>query len=108
MFKMESTRDLRGRISYMFLYAPDQFPYEDFLSNENQMNLEFGFQQLRQGIEIALPNGKYPGIVWDKKRQNLHKLLDDAYRLYKMDGVENHDKARLILDDFDRIIFKKK
>ncbi len=108
MFKMENMRDLRGRIPYMFLYSPDQYPYEDFLSDENQMNLDLGFSQLHQGVEIALPPKKYPEAIWDKKRKHLHDLLNESYRLFKTDDPAQHDKARMMLDDFDMLIFKGK
>lgn len=53
MFVMESVDDLWNHIAYVMAYAPDRFPYRDFLADDEQMNLDGAFMQLRQGVEVA-------------------------------------------------------
>ena len=51
MFVVESVDDLWNHIAYVIAYAPDQFPVEDFLADNEQMNLDRAFDQLRQGMQ---------------------------------------------------------
>ena len=70
MFVMESVDDLWNHIAYVLAYAPDQFPVEDFLADDDQMTFERAFEQLRQGVEIA-----YPEAEFADKRSQLHSIL---------------------------------
>ncbi len=105
MFVMENKRDLRGRIAHVLLYAPNRFPIVDFLADDDQMTLSKGFEQLHQGVEIAYPSSKFVGDAWDSKRKNLHAILDKAHALFKKRSPKKHNAARLLLDEFDRMIF---
>jgi hypothetical protein len=53
MYVMETIDDLWEHIAYVLAYAPDKFPYRDFLPDDQQMNLERAFEQLRKGVLIA-------------------------------------------------------
>jgi len=106
MFVMENKRDLRRRIAYVLIYGPDRFPYEDFLSKKDQMTLDKGFEQLHQGVSIAYPAAKFRGEAWDRKRQDLHDLLDKSHKLFKKKrNSKKQNEARLLLNEFDRMIF---
>jgi len=98
MFVMESVDDLWDHIAYVLAYAPNDFPYRDFLPADQQMNLDRAFEQLRQGIEIAYPEQKMSA-----KRSVLGQLLDDAYSAYR-----NNEpiKAGHLINQFQDGIFK--
>ena len=98
MFPMKSVNDLWNRIAYVLAYAPNNFPVEDFLRPDQQMNLSRAFESLRQGIEIA-----YPDISFAKKRQKLHELLDRSYAAYE---VGENIRAGHLLNEFEANIFK--
>ena len=98
MFVVESIQDLWNHIAYVMAYAPDQFPPEDFLTEDKQMNLDRAFEKLHQGIEIA-----YSGPSHSSKRVLLSSILDRSYLAYKAgDGtVAGH-----FLNEFQDKIFK--
>lgn len=99
MFLMETMEDLWNHIAYVLGCAPDRFPHEDFLPDNQQMNLERAFEQLRQGVAIA-----YPEIAFADKRAALNGILDQSYAAYKA-GEEV--KAGHLLNDFQDGIFKR-
>jgi hypothetical protein len=78
MFLMNSINDLWEHIAYVLAYAPDRFPFRDFLSDDEQMNLDRAFDQLRQGVIIA-----YPEPSFESKRVALYTLLERSYLAYK-------------------------
>lgn len=100
MFVMESVEDLWNHIAYVMGYAPDNFPYEDFLDEEQQMNLNRAFDQLRKGIDIA-----YPEPAYESKRTLLNGILDRSYAAYKSN---DEIAAGHLLNEFQDNIFKTK
>ena len=98
-WKIKTIDDLWDHIAYVLLYAPDQFPHEDFLPNDQQMNLERAFDELRRGISIAYPNDFSP-----EKRTILNEILDKSYSKYKSG---NDVEAGHLLNEFEDSIFKK-
>lgn len=98
MLKIESVDDLWNFIAYVTLYAPDEFPTEDFLPVDEQMDLGRAFEQLRRGVEIA-----YPEPSFSEKRAALNGLLDQSYAAFTS-GEEA--KAAFLLKDFQDGIFK--
>lgn len=98
MFEMKSMDDLWNHIAYVMAYAPDQFPIEDFLAYDEQMNLDRAFEQLRQGVEIA-----YPEAQFMDKRTLLHGILDRCYAQYR---AGENIKAGRLLNQFQDNIFK--
>ena len=98
MFVMESVDDLWNHIAYVLGCAPDRFPYRDFLPDDQQMNLDRAFEQLRQGVEVAYPEPSYAS-----RRAALNDILDRSYAAYKggEDIVAGH-----FLNEFQDKIFK--
>lgn len=99
MFVMESVDDLWNHIAYTLLYAPDQFPYRDFIAPEDQMNLDRAFEQLHAGVVIA-----YPEDSFADKRKALHAILDQSLLAYR----ERRDiDGGKLLNGFEDQIFKR-
>lgn len=78
MFVIESVDDLWNLIAYITLYAPDEFPTEDFLAADEQMTLDRAFDQLHAGVKIA-----YPEAQFEDKRHELHGILDRSFLAYR-------------------------
>lgn len=98
MFVMKSVDDLWEHIAYVMAYAPDHFPYRDFVSEDQQMNLERAFDQLREGVIIA-----YPEAAYADKRNTLNSILDRSYAAYKSN---DEFSAGHLLNEFQDNIFK--
>ncbi len=98
MFVVKSVDDLWNHIGYVLLCAPDDFPHEDFLADDQQMNLDRAFEQLRQGVEIA-----YPEAEFTDKRALLHGILGRCFAQYQ---VGENIKAGHLLNEFQDNIFK--
>lgn len=99
MFVMENTDDLWDHIAYVMGYAPDRFPYRDFLPADQQMDLTRAFDQLRQGVVVA-----YPESDAEQKRQSLFSILDQSLAAYR-NGQEI--EAGHLLNEFQDAIFKQ-
>jgi hypothetical protein len=98
MFVVETVDDLWNHIAYVLLYAPDQFPYRDFIPDDQQMNLDRAFEQLRQGIDVA-----YPEPSFATKRVALNDILDRSYSAYQ---AGDDIAAGHLLNEFQDNIFK--
>lgn len=96
MFVMESIEDLWEHIAYTLAYAPD-FPRRDFPPEDQQMSLDRAFEQLRQGVLIACPEGGTAA-----KRKLLFDLLEKSFQAYT-EGDELN--ACRLINDFQRSIF---
>ena len=99
MFVMESVDDLWNHIAYVVGYAPDRFPYRDFLSAEDQMTLDKAFEQLHAGVLVA-----YPEAEWRERRDDLHKLLDRSFFAYR---AGDEMGGAILLNEFEDRIFKR-
>jgi hypothetical protein len=99
MFVMESVDDLWEHIAYVLAYAPNSFPYRDFLPADQQMTLGRAFEQLRLGVDIACPEA-----CFEAKREGLFLLLSQSYAAYTK-GDEQ--LAGAILNDFQNCIFSR-
>ncbi|ASR53710.1 hypothetical protein [Blastomonas fulva] len=98
MFSIDDVDALWDHIGYVALYAPDEFPEEDFLAADQQMNLERAFEMLRQGLTIA-----YPESSFFERKLKLNDILDQSYEAYKAgDG----DLGSKLLHVFQDGIFK--
>jgi hypothetical protein len=86
-------------IGYVVLGAPDRFPRENYLSEEEQMNLEKAFDELRRGV--AFVENDFPGA--DAAR-GLSLILDEALALYR---AGNDVAGAHRLQDFEQLIFKE-
>jgi hypothetical protein len=78
MYKIDSVDALYDHIGYVVIYAPDKFPYRDYLPDDEQMNLDLAFEQLRQGVEIAYPDDYFP-----ERREGLYAMLDQSLAAYR-------------------------
>ncbi|WP_257551860.1 hypothetical protein [Sphingopyxis sp. DBS4] len=78
MFVVENVDDLWNHIAYVRGYAPDDFPYRDFLPEDQQMNLDRAFELLRQGVEVAYPESEH-----ETKRATLNEILGRSFAAYK-------------------------
>ena len=94
---METIHDLWDHIAYVMEYAPSDFPVEDYLLPEQQMNLDMAFEQLHQGVVIA-----YPAASAGAQRAQLDALLDRAQAEYR-NG--NKTTAASMLAEFESTIF---
>ena len=99
MFVMESVDDLWNHIAYVLGYAPNRFPYRDFLAPDEQMTLDRAFEQLHAGVVIA-----YPEIEFEEKRRELHGILDRSFLAYR-NGQEIDGGT--LLNEFEGHIFKR-
>jgi len=97
MFVMETIDDLWEHIAYTLAYAPNNFPWEDFLQDNQQMNLDRAFEQLRQGVLVAYPEGSAAS-----KRTSLFDLLDQSFLAYAKGDELTGGR---ILHDFQDSIF---
>ena len=99
MHWVENTNDLLDFLSYVVLYAPDEFPEEDYLSASEQMNLEKAFEFLSKSMEFVKEK-----ITDGDQLNKLKTLLDESKQAY-----ENGDdvKGAHLLQEFEAIVFKK-
>lgn len=99
MHWVENTNDLLDFLSYMVLYAPDDFPEEDYLSPSEQMNLEKAFDMLDKGM------GFLKEKISDGDQINiLQRLLDESKQAYERgDDI----KGAHLLQEFEAIALKK-
>ena len=98
MFLVENIDDLWNHIAYVLGSAPDRFPREDFLPDDQQMTLDRAFEQLHQGVEVA-----YPEPVFDSKRAALNDILERSYAAYK---AGKDIAAGKLLNEFQDNIFR--
>jgi len=98
-WEIKTVDDLWNHIAYVLGSAPDSFPQEDFLSKNQQMNLEKAFDELRRGVNIAYPDDFFP-----EKKTILNEILDRSYSLYK---AGKDIEAGHLLNEFEDNIFKK-
>ena len=99
MFVMQSVDDLWNHIGYVLCYAPSSFPYENFLTPDQQMTLDMAFELLHAGVVVA-----YPEDSFTDKRKELHALLDRSFLAYQ-GGQEI--VGGTLLNEFESRIFKR-
>lgn len=81
---INSLDDLHDFISFVILYAPDEFPEEDFLAPNEQLDLTRAFEEIRRGLTFL--RGHFDDRA---EREALLRMIDeslDAYR--KGDAVK--------------------
>jgi hypothetical protein len=75
---VNSLEDLHEFISYMVAYAPDEFPEEDFLRPEEQLNLQSAFQEIFRGMDMV------DHVLRDPIRaKKLRSMLDESLQAYR-------------------------
>lgn len=68
----------RDFLSLVIVHAPDDFPMEDYLEPEEQLNLQVAFRELSNGIDILASAGISPAQVTE-----LHAILEKAFSEYQ-------------------------
>ncbi|NWK44741.1 hypothetical protein [Ralstonia pickettii] len=86
-------------ISYVLLSAPDDFPEEDYLSPDEQMNLEKAFEELRNGMHFVEEK-----IVDGATRVRLRDLLDASLSAYR---TGKDVEGAHLLQDFEKLLLTK-
>lgn len=99
MRSIKTVGELWDFVGYVVLYAPDEFPIEDYLAPEDQMTLDRAFRLLSDGIVIA-----YPEDASEDRRQWLTGSLDRAFTAYRQGDLRGG--AQILHDDFQGAIFK--
>ena len=61
-------------LSLVIVHAPDDFPREDYLSDDEQLTLESAFAELYGGLRF---------LPADRQVTRLRSLLDEALALYR-------------------------
>lgn len=74
----ENLAELIDFIALVVLSAPDEFPREDWLKPEEQLNLDRAFAELRHGFDCAAKEvGNTPALVAARA------MLEEAYTHYR-------------------------
>jgi len=95
--KIENLSDLRARISWIVLSAPDQFPTTGSFSGDQSKNLVIAFDLVQAGFPLVEKKIKDPVQL-----EQLRKLLHDALVAYQ----HGEDKRGAhLLQDFQGIVF---
>lgn len=83
-------------LSLVIVHAPDGFPKEDYLRDDEQLTLESAFKELKDGMAVVEPRVS-DGAVLD----TLRGQLDHALAMYRQgDDV----KGAHLLQDFERLM----
>lgn len=87
-------------LSLVIVCAPDDFPLEDFLSDEEQLTLDKAFEELAGGMRFVREK-----IVDGDMLMRLQTILDTSLAAYR-----NGDDVRgaHLLQDFEMMIKKNK
>lgn len=91
---------LRDFIGYVVLSAPDNFPEEDFLQPDEQMNLDRAFEEMRNAMNLFKPSK-----MDDAKRKEALSMLEESLHAYRTGDIV---KGAHLLQDFRTFIFSKK
>lgn len=81
MNRIYDLSDLMNFLSYMVLYAPHDFPEEDYLESSEQMTLERAFQVLNDGVFLLRDSFR------DKDVCNVHNLLNESLEAYRTGDI---------------------
>jgi len=92
-----SKSSLLDFISLVVVYAPNEFPQEDYLSPEEQLTLTMAFDELRFGLESFLRSTCDPQVF-----TQLESLLERSLQHYE----QGRDvEGAHVLQDFEAIAF---
>ena len=73
-----SIQSFKDFLSLVIVYAPDDFPEEDFLEPHEQLNLESAFAELRHGLTLLAKSDMSVGSA-----TGLASFLDKALVAYR-------------------------
>jgi hypothetical protein len=88
---------LHDFIGFIVLRAPDRFPKEDFLSDDDQLTLDRAFDELRTGLEFVETSDRDPHF-----HDRLNATLDESLAAYR---AGERKKGAHLLQDFQDMIF---
>ncbi len=88
-------------LSYMVLCAPDKFPKEDFLRDDEQMTLEKAFDEVDRGMQFVAQEVSDESLV-----QQVRGYVDAAREAYKRG--EDVKGAHLLQDVQDALKARKR
>ena len=88
---------LHDFIGHVVLGAPDSFPKEDFLKDDEQLNLDRAFEELRAGLEFVAKSESDPQF-----HDRLRGVLDQSLEAYR---AGDRKRGAHLLQDFQDMIF---
>lgn len=71
---IKNLNTFRDFVSLVVVHAPDDFPREDYLSDDEQLDLESAFSELNGGLRF---------LPVDRQMPELRSLLDEALAAYR-------------------------
>ena len=92
-------KDLHGFkdfVGYVFLCAPDEFPYTDWRDPDDQMNLDRAFAGLRYGLDLAASEKGENEVV-----MRCRQLVDDALEYFH---AGDHSAGRRALNEIRNLL----
>jgi hypothetical protein len=95
---VDSVESFRDFISVVVVHAPDEFPVEDYLRPDEQLNLEKAFAELRDGLKILINAGQNAAPAGE-----LFELLSKSLVAYRFG--KDVEGAHL-LQDFEAKAFR--
>lgn len=95
--KIENLSDLRARISWIVLSAPDQFPTTGSFSDDQSKNLLIAFDLVYAGLSLVEKR-----IKDSSRLEELRALLRDALVAYQRGDDK---KGARLLQDFQDMVF---
>lgn len=86
-------------LSLVIVHAPDGFPKEDYLRDDEQLTLESAFKELRDGMAFVAPR-----VADGVALNTLHGQLDQALALYR----QGEDvKGANLLQGFEQLLLRE-
>lgn len=95
---IENFEELVDFLSMVAVCAPDSFPKEDYLRDDEQLTLERAFDELRQGIRLVAERTPDDAVL-----EQLRECLEDAFASYKQG---NDIKGAHLLQDSEGILLR--
>lgn len=86
-------------LSLVIVHAPDDFPKEDYLRDDEQLNLEMAFEEIGNGMQFVAKRIPDENIL-----QQLRSYLDLSLAAYRQG---NDVKGAHLLQDFERVILEQ-
>ena len=98
---MAWVKDFNGLVDFLSLvivHAPDSFPREDYLDDDEQLTLDSAFAELRNGMKFVLPR-----VAGSDALDALGTQLDNALAMYRLgDDI----KGAHLLQDFEQSLLR--
>lgn len=86
-------------ISYVLLSAPDDFPHEDYLSDDEQMSLDRAFEELNSGMRFVAAKVKDDAVI-----EKLRRALNASHAAYR---AGDRVKGAHLLQDFEKTLLER-